>query len=478
MNFGYRRLYIDGELRDAASGERRAVICPGTEEACGEIAWAGKEDAEAALESSARGFRLWSGLSLQQRTSWMSSLRDAVIAREEDLRAAVMYEMGKPWEATAEDYQTVVDALEWYPQEMRHARDTILPDVDNTFRHQVITQPVGVAAAFLAWNFPLLNVGFKLGPALAAGCSVLLRPSSSSPLSAYVLGGICHAVGLPAGVVNILCGPADTVASTISRSPIPRVVTMIGSSETGRRLIAESATTVKRMSMELGGNAPVLVFADADVETAAREAAALKFGNCGQICVAPNRIFVEEAVYARFRELFLAHARNVRVGFGRENQPTMGPLIDAKSRERIDGMVRSAVADGATLTLGGRRPEDLEKGHFYEPTVLENVTPSMRVFREEIFGPVAPLLRFTSEDEALASANDTEYGLVAYLYTRDVARARRLSEALEFGEVMVNGFKYAIDLPHGGIKESGVGKDCSHYALEDYLIRKRITVRC
>lgn len=478
MDFGYRKLYIDGELRDSHSGRRRGVICPGTEEAVAEVAWADGADAEAALSGARSGFAKWSRLSLKERTEWMQRLRGAIAAREEELRLAVMYEMGKPWEATAEDYETVVNALEWYPQEMQRTRDLILPDMENTHYHQVISQPAGVVAAFLAWNFPLLNVGFKLGPALAAGCSIILRPSSSSPLSAYVLGEICREVNFPAGVVNILCGPSDPVATTISRSAIPRVITMIGSSETGRKLIAQSATSIKRMSMELGGNAPAIVFPDAGLETAAREIAALKFGNCGQICVAPNRIFVHQDVLERFTELFLCEARRVKVGFGREAQPTMGPLIDGKARQRIDEMVREAVGQGAGLLCGGKVPPHLPKGYFYEPTVLANVNPTMRVFREEIFGPVAPLISFRDEEEVLAMANDTEYGLASYAYTEDVRRVKRLSERLEFGEVQINGFKYSIYLPHGGIKESGIGKDCSQYALEDYLIRKRVTIRC
>jgi succinate-semialdehyde dehydrogenase/glutarate-semialdehyde dehydrogenase len=376
---------------------------------------------------------------------------------------------------TGEDYETVVNALEWYAQEMRHARDVILTDVEETHRHQVISQPLGVAVAFLAWNFPLLNVGFKLGPALAAGCSIILRPSSSSPLSAYVLAEICRDVEFPAGVVNILCGPADPVAKTLSSSPIPRLVTMIGSSETGRRLIAESATTVKRMSMELGGNAPVLVFPDADVEAAARDVAALKYGNCGQICVSPNRIFVHRDLMPRFEELLRTQASRIKVGFGRENQPSMGPLIDAQARQRVQSLVDDAVAQGAELVCGSETPAS-GKGFFYPATILRKVRPEMRVAREEVFGPVASLIEFEDEDAVVREANNTEYGLVAYLYTRDLARSQRIAERLEAGEVQINGFKYSIYLPHGGVKESGIGKDCSYLALDDYLVKKRITV--
>lgn len=477
MDFGYRQLYIDGDLRDSSNGARHPVICPGTEEPVAEIAWATRQDAEAALTSAQSAFASWSQTSLKDRAGWMALLRQAVIRNEEMLRLSVMYEMGKPWEATAEDYETVVNALEWYAQEMQHMRDVILPDVENTHRHQIISQPAGVVVAFLAWNFPLLNVGFKLGPALASGCTIILRPSSSSPLSAYVLGEICKAVDFPKGVVSILCGPANEVATTLSTSPIPRLVTMIGSSETGRQLVAQSATSIKRMSMELGGNAPVLVFPDADVETAAREVAALKFGNCGQICVAPNRIFVHREIFERFVHLFHQLACQVRVGFGRDSNPTMGPMIDAKARARVHGLVSDAVHDGAKLICGGEMPSPDQKGSFYPPTILRDVTPRMRVAREEIFGPVAALMEFSGEESVVQEANDTEYGLVAYAYTRDQARAQRLAERLEFGEVMINGFKYAIYLPHGGIKESGIGKDCSQFALDDYLIKKRVTMK-
>jgi len=476
MDFGYKRLYLDGKLKDSSSGQKKDVICPATEEKVAEIAWATKADAELALQSAAKGFEKWSKLSLKERTQWMLKLRQAVIAKQELLRQSVMYEMGKPWEATAEDYETVVNALQWYPEEMKRTRDEILPDVENTHRHQIISQPIGVVVAFLAWNFPLLNVGFKLGPALAAGCSIIIRPSSSSPLSAYILGEVCKEADFPGGVVNIICGPTESVAETLSKSTIPRVVTMIGSSETGRRLIAQSATSIKRMSMELGGNAPVLIFDDADLSKAANNVAALKFGNCGQICVSPNRIFVHQKVFDDFEKLFLQKAKEVRIGFGRENKPTMGPLIDLKARQKIEAMVKDAVDKGAKIIYGGKIPPEPKKGYFYEPTILRSVTTDMRVFREEIFGPIAPLICFNDEDDVIKQANDTEYGLSSYLYTKDVDRIRRVSESLEFGEVHINGFKYSIYLPHGGIKESGIGHDCSHLALDDYLISKRITI--
>lgn len=478
MDFGYRRMYVDGALCDASGGRRQPVTCPATEERVGEIAWASRGDAGRALESARAGFAAWSRLSIAERTRWMLRLREAVMRREEDLRSAVMHETGKPWDATAEDYETVVNALQWYPEQVRHMSDEILGDIEGTHRHQLVTEPAGVAVAFLAWNFPLLNVGFKLGPALAAGCSLVIRPSASSPLSAYILGEVLAEVGFPRGVVSILCGPTEETAGALARSTIPRVLTVIGSSATGRRLMADGATSIKRLSMELGGNAPFIVFGDADVERAAADCAALKFGNCGQICVAPNRIFVEECARERFMAEFLRRAGEVRVGFGRDSGATMGPLISAEARVRVMGMIKDALDRGAALLRGGKIPDGAKRGYFLEPTVLGQVTREMRVFREEIFGPVAAIIGFEGEDEVVGLANDTEYGLSSYVYTRDGDRARRVSEALEFGEVHVNGFKYAIYLPHGGVKESGIGHDCSRLALEDYLRRKRVTVRC
>lgn len=475
--FGYKKFYINGELADASKNQKKSVICPGNNEQVAEIAWASKEDALKALESAEKAFRKWSVLPLGERTRWMMKFRDAVIDNETLIREAVMYEMGKTYEGAAEDYETVVNALTWYPEEMKRKRDEILPDEDGNFSHRMITQPAGVAVAFLAWNFPLLNFGFKIGPALAAGCSIIIRPSASSPLSAYILGEILHGIDFPKGVVNILCGPVDEVADTLTSSKIPRVITLIGSSVTGKRIIEKSASSIKKLSMELGGNAPVIVFDDADIDKAASDVTALKTGNTGQICVAPNRIFVHKKVFNDFEKKLKSKFENTKVGFGREVKPDMGPLIDKKSRDRVLKMVEDDIAAGAKLVTGGKIPKGMEKGAFMEPAIVKNITVKHRCFREEIFGPVAALIEFSDEDEVIGMANDTEYGLSSYLYTNDAARIERISQKLEFGEVHINGFKYAIYLPHGGIKESGIGHDCSHLALDDYLVKKRITFR-
>ena len=475
--FGYKKLYIDGVLVDASSNGRKDVICPGTDKLVAEIAWASKEDALRALKSAEEGFRYWSKLSLKERTAWMLKFRDIVLENEELIRESVMYEMGKTYEGAGEDFETVVNALQYYPEEMKHRRDEILADEDGDFTHKMISQPAGVAVAFLAWNFPLLNVGFKIGPALAAGCSMIIRPSANSPLSAYILGELLAKINFPKGVINILCGGTEEVANTLSASKTPSLITLIGSSETGRKIIANSTTSIKKFSMELGGNAPVLVFKDADIQKAATDVAALKTGNTGQICVAPNRIFVQKEVFAEFESLLTRKMSETKVGFGRDNKPDMGPMVDKRSRDRVLKMVNDDINNGAILVLGGKIPDGMELGCFMEPTILKNINAQHRCFREEIFGPVAALIEFEDEDQAIEMANDSEYALSSYLYTRDADRIQRVSEKLEFGEVHINGFKYAIYLPHGGFKESGIGHDCSHLALEDYLVKKRITMK-
>ncbi|MGX5856559.1 aldehyde dehydrogenase family protein [Dyadobacter jiangsuensis] len=475
MHFGYKQLYIGGKLMDAASGEKQEVVCPATEKVVGEIAWAGKADAELALAEAQKGFEFWSALSLAERAAWMGTLRQEVLAHEDSLRKAMVYEMGKTYEGAGEDIEALVNGLDFYPAAMSNLHDEIIPDRENTHRHTLVHQPAGVAVAYLAWNFPLLNVGYKIGPALAAGCSIIIKPSPLSPLSAYLLGEILHNMQFPAGVINFLCGPVEEVAYTMTTSRIPKVLTMIGSSASGRRVLADSATSLKRVSLELGGNAPFIVCEDADLDLAVATGIALKYGNCGQICVSPNRFLIHENVYDRFLEKFVAKARGIRVGFGPDQKPDMGPLVTTRDRSRVMQMVADDRAAGAELVLGGGIPLGMDTGNFMEPTVLSNITTDMRCFREEIFGPVAAMMKFSTVDEAIELGNRTDYGLVAYVFSSNERTIRRFTEVLDFGEVQVNGVKYAIYLPHGGIKESGLGHDCSYLALHDYLVKKRIT---
>ena len=477
MEFGYKKLYIGGELVDAQEGARRDVVCPATGKSVATIAWAGKSDTIRAIEAARKGFLQWSAMSINKRNAWIKKLRDAVIADAELLQEAVMHEMGKTWESAAEDIESLINALEWYPQEMLHRRDQIIPDPDGTHRHLLVSEPRGVVVGILAWNFPLLNLSFKLGPALASGCSIILKPSKESPVSAYIVGEICHRIGFPAGVVNVICGAAADTSIPLCGSKDVDVLTLIGSSETGLKIIEQSTCSIKKFGMELGGNAPAIVFADGNLEEAASTIAALKYGNCGQICVSPNRIFVEGKVYDEFMKLFLDKVRRIKTGFGRGAGVAMGPLVSEEARSRVLEVIADAVARGARLTAGGNVPKGMDAGFFLEPTVLEDIVPGMRAYDEEMFGPVASIVRFDGEEQLRGMVNIASAGLSSYLFTLDHAKIQFYTRFMEYGEVHVNGCKYAIYLPHGGIKESGIGHDCSHLALDDYLHIKRITIK-
>ena len=478
QNFGYKKLYIDGKLVDALDGKKADVICPATGEVIAQVAQASKADTEVALTSSKKGFKYWSKLSLAERTKWMHKLSDAVKEKEHELRNAMVHEMGKTYAGALEDIEGIVNGLEWYPNAMKNLREEQIPDYENTHTHKMISKPAGVAVAYLAWNFPILNVGFKLGPALASGCSIIIKPSAISPLSTYMIGEILHSINFPAGVVNILSGPVNEVATVLTTSTIPSVLTMIGSTATGKRVIADSTTSIKKLGMELGGNAPFIVFEDADFDTALDLAVGLKFGNTGQICVAANRIYIHKNIYDKFLKAYVEKISNLKIGFGTKENPDvfMGPVATKKDRDRMFDIIEDAVSKGGKVECGNKIPEGLpENGNWIEPTVISGANHSMTLFNNETFGPVAGLMSFDTDDEVLELANDTEYGLASYIFTNNHKRIERFTEDLEFGEIQINGVKYAIYLPHGGIKNSGIGHDCSHLALDDYLVKKRVS---
>jgi len=471
--FGKKQMYIGGKLRNAISGSLHNVICPATDEIVAEVAWGAKEDALLALDEAQKGFEYWSKLPLAKRQEWMLKLRSAVLEREEELRLAMMAEMGKTFESAWEDIEALINGLEYYPQAMKLKNDEMIRDIEGTHEHKIVYRPAGVVVAYLAWNFPILNAGYKIGPALAAGCSIIVRPSNQAPISGYILGEIANSINFPAGVINIICGPTAEVADTLTKSKTTRVITMIGSTDAAKKVISTSTTSVKRLSMELGGNAPFIVCEDADIDLAVNIGIALKYNNCGQVCVAPNRFFIHKNVMNEFLEKFIAKAKSLRIGYGRENKPDMGPCIDKRSRERILKMIDDDIASGAKLIYGGKAIDG--KGAYMMPTILTGLTSQMRCFKEEIFGPVAAMMTWDNEEEVLCMANDTEVGLASYVFSHDEGKIRFFSEGLNFGEVQVNGVKYSIYLPHWGIKQSGMGCDCSEYALDDYLERKRIS---
>lgn len=469
-----KQMYLGGNLVDGESTIN--VINPANDMLVGTVAAAGMRDVEAALAAAKAALPSWSATSIAERQDWMRALREEVIANEDHLRDCIHEEMGKPWGGTQEDFDSLKNALHYYAEEIARVNDDVLADRAGTHTHRLVHSPVGVAVAFIAWNFPLLNLAFKLGPAMAAGCPIIIRPSAATPISAYAVGELCAKIGLPPGVVNIVCTKDYAAADALSASPVPALITVIGSTATGRHIMKTGASSIKRYSMELGGNAPVLVFADADLELAADIVSAVKFNNAGQICVAPNRVFVEAAIAEEFTAKIVARAKATKVGFDKAQAIVTGPLIDARAWKRVKGLIDDAVGQGATLLAGGDRPEGLGHGNFLAPTVLSGVTDKMEIFKNEIFGPVVSLIVFDDHATLLDRANGEDIGgLNSYIFTCDIAKAERFAAGLNVGEVQINGVKYDIDLPHGGVGQSGIGHDCSPLALQDYLNVKRVT---
>ncbi len=473
MNFP-TQMYIDGMLTDSSA--TREVVNPATETAVAAVAVAGMDDVERALRAAKAAFPTWAAAPIAERQAWMRKLRDEVVANEDWLRSCVHHEMGKPWAQTEEDWDRLVASLDFYAEEIARLHDYGIADRAGTHTHLMVYEPAGVAVAFLAWNFPLLNLAFKIGPAMAAGCPIIIRPSDATPISAYAVGALCAQIGLPKGVVQILATESYAVADALSASTIPQVITLIGSTKTGQHIMRTGATSIKRYSMELGGNAPVLVFEDADLDLAADIVTGVKFSNAGQICVSPNRVFVAKAVREVFTQKVVDRARAAKVGFDKHSDITTGPVIDGRAWSRLKGLIDDAVTDGATLLAGGERPAGMNAGHFLAPTVLADVIETMAVYREETFGPIVSIVPFDDNTDLLRMANDCEEGgLTAYIFTRDLTRAEHFAAQLRYGEIQINGVKYDIDLPHGGIGQSGIGHDCSALALHDYLVQKRIT---
>ncbi|RKF17924.1 aldehyde dehydrogenase family protein [Alginatibacterium sediminis] len=464
------KMYLDGQAFE--SGETCDVINPATDKVVAAIQVANLDVAQKALNSAKAAEKSWSKTSIAERVSWMKKLRAALLEREDDLRMCVHLEAGKTWDGTQEDFDLLVNSLEFYAEEIQRYQPSQLQDTQSKAVHTLNYRPVGVVVAYLSWNFPLLNLSYKLGPAMATGCPIILKPSVQSPLSAYLVGSICQEIGLPAGAVTIIAGGNRDVSDLISGSKIPSMLTLIGSIATGVKIMQAGATSIKRYSMELGGNTPFVVFKDADLDKAADILCALKYGNSGQICVAPNRVFVDEAVHAQFLAKILDKTKQVKLGFGRDSDATMGPVISKSARAGIHKLVVDALEQGAQLQAGGSFDEDAV-GAFYPPTVLSHVDESMDIYQHEIFGPVISIISFSDEQKVIEQVNDTDTGLASYIFSEDINKAQLVAAQFEFGEIQINGVQYAINLPHVGIKQSGIGCDCSKYALDDYLYLTR-----
>jgi len=474
--------YINGRCVDG-KGAAFDVVNPATEEVIASVGAADELQTIEALEAAQEAFKGWSRTSINERIAWIVRLRDAFLAESETVVDLLAREAGKSYPEAAGECKAAVAMLNFYAEEIKRVYGTILPDhvsKPGEVLHLVQRYPVGVTVGHLAWNFPMQNAALKLAPSLASGCTCVLKPASNTPLATLYLGMIAEKIGFPKGVFNIVAGPSSVVGRTLNESKIPRLIGLIGSSDTGRHVLSQASTSIKRFSLELGGNAPAVVMPDVDLESTAAYMVTRKTAPCaGQGCANINRIYVHASVHDKFVDLLLQNIQKVKVGWGRELSNAMGPLIDKAARDRVLELIGDATDKGARLLFGGKIPEDLPVGSFIMPTLLDNAQDNMRVCHEEIFGPVLVVYTFDSLDEVIARANDTDYGLNSYLFTYDSRVIARVHEEFGFGEVEVNnpGRSGGIDLPHVGIKESGVGCDRSKWSLEPYLWMRRLSIR-
>jgi acyl-CoA reductase-like NAD-dependent aldehyde dehydrogenase len=450
------------------------VINPATAQVIAKVPEADAASIDRALSSARSGFECWSAKSHAERKEIILRYADLLERDNERIIDLLVEETGKPFGDAMYDTAMVSNCLRFFIEEAERLDQPIIQDPDGRFLNYIQRQPLGVTVGFLAWNFPLLNVGYKLGPVLASGCSTIIKPSSVTPLASLEVAKLAIEAGVPPGVINMVTSTDRGLCESLLTSDIPALVTMIGSTEAGLKVMKASCSSVKHFSMELGGNAPVLIYPDADLESAVNHVVGLKFANCGQICVAPNRCFVHKSIYDSFIEAAAKVAAMFQFGSGRQEGMLIGPLSSDGARQGVLKVVQSAVDAGAEIVCGGGCPE--RDGYFMEPTILRGVTPDMTVAKEEIFGPVLPVIAFGEDDDEIAMANNVSHGLAAYVFTSDLSSGLRAARDIEAGSVCVNEPHYAVHLPHGGLKQSGVGKDCSRFSLEEYLTIKRISV--
>jgi succinate-semialdehyde dehydrogenase/glutarate-semialdehyde dehydrogenase len=459
--------YIDGQWQDADSGETVAVTNPANGELIAEVAKCSTVETRRAIEAANAAFPQWRKRTVKERAACLRKWFNLMMEAQEDLALIMTLEQGKPLAESRGEIAYGANYIEWFAEEGKRMYGDTIPHPSNDKRIVCIKQPVGVVACITPWNFPNAMLTRKIAPALAAGCTVVCKPANATPLSAYAFVELAERAGIPAGVINMVTGETAAIGKELTSNPIVRKLTFTGSTPVGKQLMAECAQTVKRTSMELGGNAPFIVFDDADLDSAVAGALVSKYRNAGQTCVCANRILVQAGVYDAFAEKLATAVAGLKMGDGTEEGVTVGPLITEQAANDMEAFVADAVSKGANMVVGGNR-SDLGS-HFFEPTILTNVTGEMRVFREEIFGPIAPLFKFDTEDEAVQMANDTEFGLACYFYSRDIGRIWRVGEALEYGIVGINEGIISNEMaPFGGVKESGQGREGSKYGLDDY----------
>lgn len=467
--------FINGAWCAADNGEKVRILNPANGSLVGEVPIMRAAETKRAIEAASKAQPLWARKTAKERAAILRRFAELMIAHTDDLAVIMTAEQGKPLAEAKGEVAYAASFIEWFAEEGKRAYGDIIPTFRADSRLLVLRQPVGVAAAITPWNFPAAMITRKLGPALASGCTFVSKPAPQTPFSALALAELASRAGVPAGVFNVVTGDAEAIGGELTSNPLVRKLSFTGSTAVGKQLLAQCAGTVKKVSMELGGNAPFIVFDDADVDAAVQGAMASKYRNTGQTCVCANRFYVQSGIYDEFAKRLVKAVATLRVGDGLAGPTEQGPLIDARALAKVKSHISDAVEKGASVACGGK-PHALG-GNFFEPTVLVNVTPSMRVAREETFGPVAPLFRFDTEDDVIRMANDTEFGLAAYFYTRDLARSWRLQEALEYGIVGVNTGLFSTEVaPFGGIKESGLGREGSRYGIDDYTELKYVCV--
>ncbi len=462
---------IDGHWVSADSGATINVTDPATGEVIGTVPNMGRTETKRAIAAAAKALPAWKATTAKERAKLLHRLADLIEQEVEGLGTLLTVEQGKPLAEARGEVMFSAAYVRWFAEEAQRVYGDVIPSPWPGRKILVTREPVGVVAAITPWNFPSSMISRKIGPALAVGCTVVVKPAELTPYSGLAWGALAEKAGIPPGVVNIVTGTPADIGAEMTSNPQVRKISFTGSTAVGKLLLAQSAATVKRVSMELGGNAPFIVFDDADIERAVEGAMIAKYRNSGQTCVCTNRFLVQAGIYDAFAEKFAAAASRMKIGNGLEPGTQQGPLIDGRALAKVERLIADALEKGARIATGGK-PHALG-GTFYEPTVLTGVTTQMKLAREEIFGPVAPLFRFEREEEAIAMANDTEYGLAAYFYTSDLARAFRVSDGLKYGMVGVNEGMITTEVaPFGGVKESGLGREGSKFGVEEYLDMK------
>ena len=463
-----QQAYIDGAWLDADGGQTLEVNNPASGEILGSVPKMGAAETRRAITAAERALPAWRELTAKERGQLLRRWFELILENQEDLARLMTLEQGKPLAESRGEIAYAASFIEWFAEEAKRVYGDTIPAHQKDKRIIVIKQPIGVTAAITPWNFPSAMITRKAGPALAAGCTMVVKPASQTPFSALALAELAERAGIPRGVFSVVTGSAGDIGNELTANPIVRKITFTGSTEVGAKLMEQCAPGIKKVSLELGGNAPFLVFDDADLDEAVKGAMQSKYRNAGQTCVCVNRIYVQEGVYDAFAEKFQAAVEKLKIGNGLDDGVDVGPLIDDKAAAKVREHIEDAVANGARVVTGGKAHS--LGGSYFEPTLMINVPHTAKVAREETFGPLAPLFRFKDEAEAIALANDTEFGLAAYFYARDLGRVFRVAEALESGMVGVNTGMISTEVaPFGGVKSSGLGREGSKYGIEDYL---------